>query len=174
MKKELAILVALLAFIVGVVSYYANPFGKYVTLCEISQQVNDYESKTVHVNILMMAGGYYDVVSPAFLADYKANCRTKANVIISDELMRNENFSKLREEVVWKRFESQSAETPLTDVGNIVEIELVGRLENVKESIIANEKPIFTLKATNFRQISETRYITKKEFDENYFTVADF
>jgi len=174
MKKDLSVLVALLAFIIGVVSYYVNPLSKYVNLCEISQRVGDYKSKTVHVKILMMAGGYYDVVSPAFLADSKANCRTKANIIISDELIRNENFSKLREEVVWKRFESQSVETPLIDIGNIVEIELVGKLEDVKESIIANEKPTFTLKATNFKQLSEIHSVTKEEFEENYFTIADF
>lgn len=172
MKKDLAILVALLAFIVGVVSYYVNPFSKYVTLCEISQKVSEYKSKTVHVKVIMMASGYHDVISPVFIADSKTNCRTKAHVIISGELMRDESFSKLREEVAWKRFASPSIETRI-EMGNVVEIELIGKLEDVKESIIANEKPTFTLKATNFKQLSEIRSITKGEFDEN-FIVADF
>ncbi len=173
MKKDLSILVALLAFIVGVVSYYVNPLSKYVTLCEISQRVSEYKSKTVHVKVIIMASGYDDVISPVFIADSKANCVTKAHIIISGEVRRDENFSKLREEITWKRFESQPRETRI-NMGNAVEIELIGKLEDVKESSIANEKPTFTLNATNFKQLSEIRSVTKEEFEENYFTIGDF
>ncbi len=151
-----------------------NPFDMPVSLCEISENVDRYKSKTIRVKVLMMAGGDYDVVSPAFIADSKVNCRAKANIIIADELRQNENFSKLREEVAWKRFEPQSTETFQKDTGSIVEIELIGKLEDVKKSNIASEQPSFILKAKNFKQLSQIRYITRQEFEENYFTVADF
>ena len=174
MKKDLSILVALLALIVGVVSYHLNPFTMPVTLCEISRNIKYYESKPVRVKVLMMAGGNYDeIVSPVFIADSKTDCRTKAQIRISSELMTDESFSKLSEGITWKRFEVVTSEAGIK-AGNAVEIELIGKIEDVKKSIIADKKPAFVLRATDFKQLSEIRHITQEEFDEKYFTVADF
>ena len=159
MKKVIYILVGVFTFSISLLIFHLRPFVISVSLCEISENAQFYESKQINVKAFLVTGGYYDVTSGIKATDFRNGCSSEVNIEISEELKKNETFSKIDDELFEKRREPQNSGT---DGWAIVEVEFVGELKANRKSGIY-DKPKFTIKATKVRQVSPIKFITLNE-----------
>lgn len=157
-------------FSVGFWIFNLYPFSSPITLCEISQNIELYQSKQIRIKAyLYIAGFAEDNLSFYSLSDFENNCYTTASLEISEKLRQSiensndfenlneltQNNNKLLEEDNRKGF-------------YVARVEIVGEIQEEEESNLQPLVPLppFVIKANRLNQISPLRFVKYEEISK--------
>ncbi len=168
MKKLIYILIGIATFSIGFCIFQLRPLIVPVSLCEISQHSELFQSKQIYIKafldrVRIDEGGREDFS----VSDLGKGCVTGATLEISEQLKSklksDESFQKFIGELRVKNYEEHKKRD-----GNgvfVAEIEIVGEIKKVEESEygLLVSLPLFIITANEIKQISPIRFISKEE-----------
>lgn len=161
MKKFILLLFGIFIFSIGFWFYQSQNTDRLISLCEVSRNYKNYDSKEFRTKAILAMGGHYDVISSEIIiTDYKEGCASVDNVKLSDDLKNNSAFSDLTDRLFEKMRNSQEG---MNDGWAVVEVEFEG-------IVVFNRtrKDRFKFKATNFQQVSQVSFISDEQADSIY------
>ena len=168
MKKFVYILFGLFTFSVGFWLFNLRPLVTPVSLCEISQHSQIYQSKQIYIEAYLEVVGslnndftYYSVF------DFGNNCFTGANLEISEsvkeQLHNDENLKTFINELRQKNTKSREEHSD----GNFIRrVEIIGSIEKVSshnETAGMIAPPPFAITANKIKQISPIQFMSYEE-----------
>jgi hypothetical protein len=158
MKKLLYILVALLAFVAGVITFYVRPLVMPVSLHEVSQNWKLYYFNDVHIKAYLESGAVPDYCCSVI--GFQGNYMEGAGFDLTEQLEKDENLKRLREELFQK---NKALNNKDFDKGEFVaEVIIIGRIEKVMGCF----GPPYYIEAREVKQVSPIRFISKEEFQK--------
>ncbi len=168
MKKLIYILIGIATFSVGFWIFQLRPLVVPVSLCEISQHAEFFQSKQIRVKAFLDNVRVDEDGRENFsVSDLGKGCITGATLEISEQLK-----SKLKGDETFQNFISElrgeNDEIYKRRDGNglfVAEIEIVGQIRKVEESeygVIASPPP-FIITANEIKQISPIRFVNNEE-----------
>ena len=168
MKKLIYILIGVFTFSVSFWLFQLRPIVVPVSLCEISQHSELFQSKQLRVkafldNVRIDEDGREDFS----VSDFRKGCVTGATLEISEELKAqlksDESFQNFIMELRQKNDEIYKKRD-----GNglfVAEIEIVGEIRKVEEPENASivSPPPYIISANEIKQVSSIRFISREE-----------
>lgn len=172
MKKVIYMLLGILTFSIGFLLVnldslpvpdslrVSDPLIVPVSLCEISENPNLYQSGQIHVKAFLAVGGFYDVLSSSVeVADFRNGCLVKANIGTTQFLKNDEILLKLKDELNELR---NLPNYKSRDGWAIVEVEIIGEIEDLRKKQVSGDTD-FKLKPTKIKQLAPIRFIFPSE-----------
>ena len=168
MKKLIYILIGVFTFSVSYWLFQLRPLIVPVSLCEISQHAELFQSKQIRVkaflnNVITDEDGREDFR----VSDMKNGCVTGATLEISEQLI-----SKLKSDESFQQFIGELRDKNDEEYKNLegngifnAEIEIVGEIKKVAETEKASlvSPPPFIITANEIKQISPIRFVSYEE-----------
>lgn len=168
MKKLIYILSGIITFSIGFWIFQMRPLIIPVSLCEVSQHAELFQSKQIRVKAFLDNVRVDEDGRENFsVSDLGKNCVTGATLEISEhlksKLKNDENFQHFVGELRGKNDELYRKRD-----GNgifVAEIEIVGEIRKVEESenAVLVSPPPFIISANEIRQISPIRFVSREE-----------
>jgi hypothetical protein len=167
MKIFFYIIVGLFTFSIGFWSYLSRPFVVPVSLCEISQNAELYQSKQIKIKayldrVPINENEYEDFYS---VYDLNSNCLTGAILEPTDELkfqlQNDENLKSLINELSDKRREDYKKRDGSRFY--FAEIEIIGEISSDRTT--SHSIP-FIINVDKIKQISPIKFLTNEELQK--------
>lgn len=169
MRKVIYIFVALLAFVIGTMSFYFRPLIQPVSLCEIKQNARLYDKREVYVRAYLEVlrlkenedDDYFDVVS-----SLGKGCIEGASLEYSEQLKQSETLKQLCKEM--SEANKELIKTKFDEGWYLVEVEIFGQVDDLSDDGITHcFTPDLSLKVKELKQTSPIHFVSRQEIFEN-------
>lgn len=166
MKKLIYILIALVAFSIGVIGYYLRPIVMSVSLCQIKQNASLYDKQTVRVkgylDSLRMDETDNNEIDFDGISSLEKGCETGASLVYSEQLKTDETLKNLRQQI-WEK-NKEFVKTRFEEGWYLAEVEVVAEVNDMSNDGVTHcFAPDLGLKVKEIKQVSPIRFVSREE-----------
>ena len=168
MKKFVYILFGLFTFSVSSWLFNLHPLVTPVSLCEISQHSQIYQSKQIYIEAyLEVVGSLGDDFTYYSVFDFGNNCFTGASLEISEtvkeQLSNDENLKTFVNELRQKNTRSRDKHSDGNFIGKVKIIGSIEKVSSHNETAGMIAPPPFAITANEIKQISPIQFMSYEE-----------